>query len=237
MIKEILILTYILIVLVISSLVRAEVLFPPISAHGTVQQATLDPQNGVLDVRGQINSACESKPVILVKGIDRARNEVLLDVIEIAGRQVCDDKGVLNFDIVYDLKEIPLDVNQVYTIAFASSSQRLTYKALEALEGFDLYKTTRQSFTGTLISTKPLNGDDPPSSSGFVLQNGDQAVRVLSPGMDLAKFSGENVTMMGYPVDTASLNGNDSLAVSSGQVETIIVPVEVDRVEPIMSAK
>src|SRR5690242_5399985 len=111
MTKQILIFAYILTVLIISSLVRADGL-------GIVRDVVVNQTSGIMEIHGVLPTPCHSGPAIVVKNINRTQGAVTFDVTTINQRQVCVDVISKEFDITFDLKDLPLDAGKTYSIIF-----------------------------------------------------------------------------------------------------------------------
>jgi hypothetical protein len=241
MTKQLLILAYILFVLMLSGMARADVIGPTVG-HGVLNQAVITPASGILDVRGALATPCDYKPEMMV--VASKGDTLVLDVVTLVShKSVCaagtalhpEGSDVLGkgFQISYDLKELPLTANKTYTITFINSDLTVKYNALKPLEGFKYYRVNKQSFKGTLTDVTAVevaNSGYP--QSGFALHDGEQSVPVYSPDLDLEKYKNGAVSMLGYPVELASLNGGSESLAPSSQADKIIVPVSVTRVDP-----
>ena len=219
-------------------MVRADVTGPTLG-RGILTQATIKTENGILNLHGSLANPCESRPELAVN-MDSRSNTLVLDVVTLVPHRACSDASLKEFDISYDLKELPLTVNGNYDIAFSNSSIKLKYNALKRLEGFEYYRVQKQSFTGTLVDVSATEEQNSGSTQwNFALRDGDNFVPVVSPDLDLVNYKNGAVSLAGYAIKTAVAledvlnSGLEGLAPSSqtsGAIDTVIVPVSVTRV-------
>jgi hypothetical protein len=228
MVKKLIILAYIMAVLVLSGMVKADGLIK--KGRGLVESAEISP-TGILHIEGVLVTPCHHKPTLVVNNIDEARGVLALTVQTTVANGVCPDVISSHFQLVFDMKTLPLRVGNSYNVVFddiSGSRDGLNYVAVSGQSAED-YNLEKKDFKGVLVSTAG-NDQIPP---GVALQKDNELVPVISPDMlpELTTLLGQ-VQITGYAVSIATLNhSTESLAPSSqGQnFAQVIVPVSVTR--------
>jgi hypothetical protein len=222
--KKLLILGYILAVLVLSGMVKAD---------GAIESAQINAQTGIMNVNGYLRDACYKNAQLAVSTIDETNASINLIVNSEHMTHVLCAEHTVPFAIVYDLKELPLNAGKTYSVQFIANAsddkEVYSYTALPKT-GSD-YKINLQPFKGILVYvSNPLD----PEALTPALKRANQVVPVVSPDMtgDLKKFENQEVRLSGYAVQTAALDsqrGSQPLFQTTDPTVTAIIPVSVSR--------
>jgi hypothetical protein len=225
MTRKLLILAYIAAVLALSGMVRADGFQ---GGRAFVTNATIS-NTGILHIDGVFKSLCLKSPRVVATAI--GEHDIQFMVEGKRSEDMCPQVIVRQpFQVISDLKELPLKPGNQYTIKFDNfegSKNEFSYKALPSqVDGS--FKFGPRDFKGYLVHHQNVNSDGTPD--GLVLQRGDNVIPVVSPDMipDLERFKGE-VNVTGYVSNIATLNGGNASISQDGQVSQVIVPVSVSQ--------
>src|SRR5438128_1512480 len=136
MIMRILILAYIAFVLAISSFARAA---QTQVGGALIDQAQVQQATGILSVHGVLSTPCQTKPALFVKQIDESSSKVELDITTVSTGDLCMDVLGPDFNLAFDLKELPLKAGKTYSLFIGHSTSDdfgLKYAAGLANENF-----------------------------------------------------------------------------------------------------
>src|ERR1700733_8798860 len=127
---KIIILAYIMAVLFISGMVKADSFGA--KGRGLIRSAEIS-STGILDIDGVLTTPCQQRPSIAVDKIDEANRSLSLLVQTQVRNGVCPDVLAKNFRIVFDMKSLPLRVGVTYNVTLENSSNSrniISYKAV-----------------------------------------------------------------------------------------------------------
>lgn len=136
MTKRILILAYIVGVLLISGLASAS------QGRGLVVDATLHKTTTMLSIYGVYSNPCQTDPKIRATSIDYQNNIVNLAIETTQTSEICAEVLGDNFEIAYDLRQLPLKPGVIYNVKVSPAAQsniEVSYLA-QASETYGLYK-------------------------------------------------------------------------------------------------
>jgi hypothetical protein len=218
--KKILIFAYILAVLILSGMVKADT-----QDQAFVKNAEITP-SGILIVQGYLSNACHRNPKIMVQGVDEAHKTLGVTIQSQVTDALCSGTPAKHYKMIFDLKTLPLKTGSDYNLNLENypSKTPLTYKSVSGDYNVDDYNADKKDFVGVL---------SPSGTEGFILENKGEVIPVISPSMadEISKFQGE-VHITGYAINVGALNlANDLLALSSQNqaLGQIIVPVSLSQ--------
>jgi hypothetical protein len=229
MMKKILIFAYIMAVLALSGMVKAD---QPLKGRGLVDSAEISTA-GILDIEYRFTTPCQERARVAINKIDEPSASVYLVVQTTIRKGLCSDVLTPDKKLVFDMKSLPLRVGNTYNVVFNNFSgprNSLSYKAVTGGFNEQDYNSEQQDFKGVLI---PTEGTEQLPAGVALRNNLNEVVPVISPDMlpQLSSLINGEVHLTGYTISAAALYGSESPTQSSqGQnFAQVIVPVSVSQ--------
>jgi hypothetical protein len=190
--KQLLIAAYILMVLMISGMAKAA---PVRIGDGAVSRVEVSQGEGLLRLQGNLPNPCYTKPVIVVNGINLISREVEFDVIAQQISEICTQELGDDFEVIFDLKQLPLEEGNTYTLKFTGFNSVAAYVAHKQQQEYALDK---QNFKGVLVVlSNPVKG------SIIAIKKGNEMVPVYSASnWNLENYRNQEVRISGYAVES-----------------------------------
>jgi hypothetical protein len=176
-----------------------------------------------MTVVGNYSTPCNSHPKITVLLIDETKKVLALRVETQLDQPICSDVTGRTFEVVYDLKSLPLKVGNTYSVQFqnyAGDKNETVYQAVSSNYNAADYDLNAKDFRGTIVYYQDPNA----ANTVLSLKEDKEIVPVVSPEMlpALEQFAGE-VQVTGYEINIATLDGG------TDSPSKVIIPVSVSQ--------
>jgi hypothetical protein len=225
--KKLLILAYVIAVLLLSGMVKADQ-----NGVADVESAQVN-ASGIISVHSFMPTSCHQRPRIVVSNINETDKTLKLLVQTQVVSKMCADVETPKL-VIFDLKILPLRVGTTYDITFerfvGEQKNPLTYKAISNDFNLEKLDMKQNEFKGTLINYKKVVSA---SSSNVVLalQKGNDIFPVATTDMsdELSLLVGGEVHITGYVLNAATMLDSANDLAQSSQIKSMIVPVSVSQ--------